>query len=92
MSKYESVIITKPDENIAEEVSEKIATFIKDNATLTHFDSLGKRQLVYTCKGFDYGNYFIFYYESTKEFMFELERQFRLAEDIIKYMTIKRED
>ena len=48
--------------------------------------------MVYTCKGFDYGNYFIFYYESTKEFMFELERQFRLAEDIIKYMTIKRED
>lgn len=92
MSKYESLIITKPDENIAEEVSEKVATFIKDNATLTHFDSLGKRQLVYMVKGHSFGNYFTFYFESTAEFVRELERQFRLAEDIIKYMTIKRED
>lgn len=92
MNKYESVIITKQDENITEEISEKIGTLIKDNGILTHVDCINNKQLAYPVKGNFYGNYLIFYYESTAEFVQELERQFRLAEDIIKFMTIKRED
>lgn len=92
MNKYESVIITQPKVEIAERTIEKFNKFIDDYGDLEKTEELGIKRLAYTVKGYDEGYYVIFNFQSNADFIPELERQFRLDEDIIKFMVIKVEE
>lgn len=92
MSKYESVIIIQPDVKIAERTIEKFNKFIEDSAELEKTEELGIKRLAYTVKLFDEGYYVVFYFESESDFIPELERQFRIDDDILKFMVIKVEE
>ncbi len=92
MNKYESVIITRPDEEIALKVEDKFTQLIEENGKLTKMDNLGIKKLAYTCKGCDEGHYLVYYFESESDFIEELERQYRLDENIIKFIVIKAEE
>lgn len=92
MSKFESVIITQPKLEIAEMVVKKFDKFIDDYANLEKTEELGIKRLAYTVKGYDEGYYIIFNFKSDSDFIPELERQFRLDDDIIKFMVIKVEE
>ena len=92
MNKYESVIITKPAEESAINVEDKFSELIEKNGNLTKLENLGIRQLAYQVKGYEKGHYLIYHFESEAEFIGELERQFRLDENIIKFIVIKVEE
>lgn len=92
MNKYESVLIIKPNAEIADQVENEIRDLITAHGTIEKCENLGKKKLAYTVKGNDEGNYIIFYYNAETAVIGELEEAFRANDNIIKFMTIKIED
>ena len=95
MNKYETIFIIKPTDN-----QEKVDEVIKRYKELLEsfsdrkvkVDDMGTRKLAYTVKGFDEGNYLVMYFNGKGEDIAELERQYRIDDDVIKFMTIRQEE
>lgn len=89
---YESVFIAAP--NISEDsVSKLIGNFeeiISSNGgTLMTTDKWGRRRLAYNINNFSEGVYTIFEFEGNGDTVNELERRYRLAESVIRYLTVR---
>lgn len=91
---YESVIILKgvftEDEyrQALNEIIEKIKTIID----ITEIEELGLKNLAYEVKKNKKGYYVVIYYKATSQAVLEMERIFRITEDIIRFMTVKKDD
>jgi small subunit ribosomal protein S6 len=93
MKSYESVIIV--NSSLSEETLNKIVKrsedFIsKNGGKLIETIQWGKRRLAYPIKKFQYGYYFIFKFQASPEIISEFEREFRLDENILRFMTFVR--
>ena len=62
-----------------------------ENGKLVEFKSLGKKMLAYEIKKNKYGLYFQINFESEAAFITELERQYRIDDNIMKFIVV-RED
>lgn len=94
MNKYESVIIINPnlEDEQRKELITKVETLINNNGKVTQIEDMGKKKLAYEIQKYTEGFYAIFYFESEASFVLELERNFRITEDVLKFMTVKHED
>ena len=93
MNKYESVVIINPtveEENMKALIS-KFTEIINKDGKVEKVDELGKRKLAYDVKKFDEGFYAVFYFEANPDLITELERNYRITDEIIKFMTIKQD-
>lgn len=90
MKKYESVIIITPniDDEKRKEVITKFETLINNNGKVTKTEDMGKKKLAYEIKKCKEAYYVIFYFEAESTFIAELERNFRITDEIIKFMTV----
>ena len=93
MTKYESVVIVSPnvDEEGLKALEEKFTGLINENGKVETVESMGKRKLAYEIKKFTEGTYLVFNFEAKPEFIRELERVYRITDDIIKFITVKVE-
>ena len=93
MNKYESVIIVAPtvNEKQQKEIKNKYTKLIKENGKLKDFQNLGKKKLAYEIKKNKEGIYMQIYFESEASFIAELERQYRIDDNIMKFIVV-RED
>ena len=93
MNKYESIIIVAPtvDEKQQKEIENKYSKLIKENGKLVDFKNLGKKMLAYEIKKNKYGLYMQINFESEASFIAELERQYRIDDNIMKFIVV-RED
>ena len=94
MNKYESVVIINPsiDEEGVKTLVEKFTNLINNDGKLEKVENLGKRKLAYEVKKQKEEYYEVFYFEANPELIFELERNYRITDEVIKFMTIKVED
>ena len=94
MNKYESVVIINPsiDEEGVKSLVEKFSSLINNDGKLEKVESLGKRKLAYEVKKQKEAYYQVFYFEAKPELIAELERNYRITDDVIKFMTIKVEE
>lgn len=94
MNKYESVIIITPniDDDKRKEVITKVETLINNNGKVTNVEEKGKKKLAYEIQKCKEAYYVIFYFEAESTFIAELERNFRITDEIIKFMTVREED
>ena len=93
MNKYESVVIINPtveEEGIKALIS-KFTDIINTDGKVEKVDELGKKQLAYDVKKFNEGFYTVFYFEANPDLITELERNYRITDEIIKFMTIKQD-
>ena len=92
MTKYESVVIVSPnvDEEGLKALEEKFTGLINENGKVETVESMGKRKLAYEIKKFTEGTYLVFNFEAKPEFIRELERVYRITDEVLKYMTIDR--
>ncbi len=92
MNKYESVIIVNPnlDEDAVKALEEKISGIINENGKVESVDNMGKKKLAYVIKKYQEAIYIVFYFEAKPEVIAELERVYRITDDIIKYITINK--
>ena len=89
-NQYETVVIVDsmiPDEAIDSEF-EAIEQKISASGTLKLVDKWGKRKLAYPIKGRSHGEYAVFYYEADTEFPGQLEKGFRINENVIRWLTV----
>ncbi len=91
MNKYESVVIINPnvDEEGTKALVQKFTDLINTDGKLEKADELGKRKLAYEVKKNKEGYYVIFYFEANTSLISELERNYRITDEVIKFMTIK---
>lgn len=94
MSKYESVIIINPnvDEEGMKALISRFTDLINTDGKVEKVDELGKRKLAYEVKKNEEGFYVVFYFEANTNLIAELERNYRITDEVIKFMTIKQED
>lgn len=94
MSKYESVIIINPnvDEEGMKALISRFTDLINNDGKVEKVDELGKRKLAYEVKKNEEGFYVVFYFEANTNLIAELERNYRITDEVIKFMTIKQED
>ena len=89
-NKYETVVIMQ--ENISLEdykkIQDKVKNILKD---IENTYELGKKELAYEIKDNKYGWYLQYYWLGNEKIVTELQDYFRQEENIIKFITIKRE-
>ena len=94
MNEYESVIIIKPnlDEGEIEGIITEITDLINKDGEVTKVDKMGVKTLAYEIEKNKEGYYIIFYFEAKADVIFELERNYRINENIIKFITVRKDD
>ena len=89
MNKYESVIIINP--SVDEEqikASTKFTDMINKDGNVEKADNLGKKKLAYPVKKNAEGYYVVLNFTANPSIIAELERNYRITDDVIKFMTI----
>ena len=94
MNKYESIIIVNPsvDEAGLKALEEKFTGLINENGKVEEVVDMGKRKLAYEINKCKEGTYILFNFESKPEAIAEIERIYRITDDIMKFITVKKED
>jgi small subunit ribosomal protein S6 len=95
MRKYETVFISDPDlkDQARSDLFDKVRNIIaKENGILLDFDEWGNKKLAYEIKKKLRGHYVCVTYGGTGELINELERNFRLSDEVLKFMTLLLSD
>ncbi|MCF0124987.1 MAG: 30S ribosomal protein S6 [Clostridia bacterium] len=94
MKKYESIIIVNPnvDEEGIKALEQKFTGLINENGKVESVENVGKRKLAYEIKRFQEATYLLFNFEAEPASIAELERVYRITDDIIKYIVVKKEN
>ena len=92
MNKYESVVIINPnvDEAGLKALEDKFTGLINANGKVAEVENMGKKKLAYEIKKNKEAFYVQFNFESNPEAITELERVYRITDDILKFITIKK--
>ena len=93
MNKYESVVIIDPsvDEEKVKELSQKFTDLINKDGKVEKVEELGKKRLAYEVKKNKEGYYIVFNFEANPILIAELERNYRIIDEVIKFITVKAE-
>ncbi len=94
MRHYETLFVLKP--TLTEEESKAKFEFIKDviqnnGGEIVATEDIGVRKLAYPIDKFERGHYYIIYFKAPAQAVRELERIYRITEDVIRFLTIKYE-
>lgn len=95
MRHYETLFIVTPDSS--EEDLKAVATKIKGvvsgmNGIVTSYDEQGKKKLAYSVKKQNKGYYVLMDYVGSADIVSEIERNMRLDDRVLKYLTVKLAD
>ncbi len=94
MNKYESIIIVNPnvDEEGLKALEEKFTGLINENGKVESVENMGKKKLAYEIKKFAEGTYLLFNFESKPSAIAEIERVYRITDEILKHIVVKKDE
>ena len=94
MNKYESVIIINPsvEEQGIKDLIKTFTDLINKNGKVEKVDELGKRKLAYEVKKNKEGYYVVFTFEAKPDSIAELERNYRITDEIIKFIVVRKDE
>lgn len=95
MRRYEAVVIIEPDvaDDEVKALTEKYGDLIKSHeGEVIKIEDWGIKKLAYLVKKRDKGRYILFDFVSGPALISELERQFKITENIMKYLTVKLDE
>ena len=92
MNKYESVVIINPnvEENALKELIERFQTLINTDGKVEQVNELGKKKLAYEVKKNKEGYYVVYDFEANPSLIAELERNYRITDEVIKFIVVKK--
>lgn len=94
MRHYETMFIVKPT-LVEEQIQERIDFFkdiiTKNNGEIVATQDMGMRNLAYIIKKHSRGYYFVIYFKAEPTLISELERLYKINEDILRFIVIKYE-
>jgi len=94
-SRYETIFIAKPNlspddlKNLADKMRD---VMVQGGGQIVKFDEWGVKRLAYAVKKHNQGFYFFTDYAGTPALVKELERNLKIDDRVIKYLTVKIED
>ena len=94
MNAYESMFIVEPqvEEESFEAIVSKFENLVNTNGgEVVKTDRLGKRRLAYEIDDRTEGSYVDMYFNATGETVAELERVFKLTEEILRYLIVRKD-
>jgi len=92
MNHYETIYIVNPtlDDDALKEAIDKFSNLIKKlKGSIVKVNEWGKRKLAYEVKRFDKGHYVVLDFCALPKIVTELERNLKLDDRILKYLTVK---
>ena len=95
LKKYESIIIMNPsmsEEQAKAEINKYKEYLEQLSSKPVEVEEIGKKKLAYTVNKFTEGNYAIFYFYGKSEDISELERRYRSDDDILKFLTVRKDE
>ncbi len=95
MSRYETMFIMKPDlsDEQYDSLVEKFKGILEgQQAEVTNIHRMGRRRLAYEVKKLREGYYVLINYNGAPAATDELERNFRISDDVIRYLIIKEDE
>lgn len=93
MNKYESVIIIQPslDEQAVKALIKKFSDLIEKNGKVESVEEMGKKRLAYEIKKQREGYYVLFNFEADPSSIVELERNYKITDEVIKFIVVRKE-
>lgn len=94
MNKYESVVIINPnlEEESIKNTIKKFSKLINTDGKVLSVEELGKKKLAYEINKHKEGFYTIFKFEANPQLIAELERNYRISDEVVKFLVIKEEE
>ena len=92
MTCYETLFVVKPtltDEETAAQITKIKDVLAKEGAELVATDDMGMRKLAYPVEKNDRGYYTVLFYKAEGTVISELERNLKINEEVIKFLTVK---
>ncbi len=89
---YETIVILNPNtsnEDVENKISDWTQLVKEFGAETKRVERWGKRNLAFDIKKFHQGIFILFHIDGKNEAIVELERRFKIAEDVIRYQTVK---
>ncbi len=94
MNQYESVIIINPslEEEGVKNLVAKFTDLINMDGKVESVEEMGKKKLAYEVKKNKEGYYVLINFEAKPELIAELERNYRITDEVIKFIVVRKED
>lgn len=94
MNKYETVILisNKITDEQRKNVVEEIKNLISSNGKVTETNDMGEKKLAYEVRKHTQAFYYVINFESNPEFIAELERIYRITDEILKFIVVRQDD
>ncbi len=94
LNSYETIFIVDAtlEEEAVAQVKEKFTSLIAKNGTINNIDEWGKRRLAYEINDKTEGYYYLVDFTADGEFPKELDRQFRINENILRTIIIRKDE
>ena len=94
MNKYETVILisNKITDEQRENIVDKIKNLISSNGNVIETNDMGEKKLAYEVRKHTQAFYYVINFESDAEFISELERNYRITDEILKFIVIRQEN
>ncbi len=92
MRHYETMFIIKPTltpEEIVEKINFYKEAILKNGGEICATQDMGMRNLAYEIDKNKRGYYFVIYFKSEPSLVIELERLYRINEDVLRFIVIK---
>jgi len=94
MNKYETIFIINPsiEEVGIKELIQKFSDLINSDGKVESVEELGKKKLAYEIKKHKEGTYVLINFESNPVLIKELERVYRITDEVIKFIVVRKEE
>jgi len=92
MNCYETLFVVKPtltEEEIKAQIEKVKAVLEKEGTELLATNDMGMRKLAYPVQKNNRGYYTVLFYKASGDTISELERNLKINEEVIKFLTIK---
>ena len=92
MTCYETLFVVKPtltEEEIAAQIAKVKDVLAKEGAELVGTNDMGMRKLAYQVEKHARGYYTVLFYKAEGTTIEELERNLKINEDVMKFLTVK---
>ncbi len=93
MNKYESVIIINPtiEEEAIKNLITKYTDLINTNGKVESVDERGSQKLAYPIQKKEEGYYVVIEFEAKPDSIAELERNYRIEDNIMKFIVVRKD-
>ena len=94
MNKYESVIIINPnlEGEAIKSLTEKFSNLINTDGNVSSVEELGKKKLAYEINKNKEGYYVVYKFEANPNLINELQRVYKITDEVIKFIVVKEEE